>query len=86
MKTNATIFGVIATIFAASVYAAPININTATATEIAKSLNGIGLRKAEAIVQYRTENGLFTAASDVIQVKGIGKSIFDKNKADILVK
>ena len=86
MKNNVTISSVIATIFAASVYAAPVNINTATATEIANSLSGIGMRKAEAIVQYRNQNGQFNEASDVVLVKGIGKSTFIKNKTDILIK
>ena len=86
MKTNVIIASVIATVFAASVYAAPVNINTATATEIANSLSGIGMRKAEAIVQYRNQNGQFNEASDVVLVKGIGKSTFIKNKTDILIK
>ena len=85
MKLKPTI-AVFAAIFASSVFSAPVNINTASAAKIAESLNGIGARKAEAIVQYRDSNGEFKSASDIVMVKGIGKSIFDKNKQDILIK
>ncbi|NOQ77674.1 MAG: helix-hairpin-helix domain-containing protein, partial [Methylococcaceae bacterium] len=34
-------------------FATPVNINKADAETIAQSLNGIGLKKAEAIIQYR---------------------------------
>ena len=85
MKLKPTI-AVFAAIFASSVLAAPVNINTASAAKIAESLSGIGARKAEAIVQYRDSNGHFKSASDIISVKGIGQSIFVKNKQDILIK
>ena len=66
--------------------AAPININTASASEIASSLNGIGAHKAQEIVNYRDQNGPFSKPEDVILVKGIGHSTYDRNKKDILLK
>lgn len=66
--------------------ASPININTASATEIASSLSGIGAHKAQAIVNYRDQNGPFNRAEDVTLVKGIGHSTYDRNKKDILLK
>ncbi|MCU7835595.1 MAG: helix-hairpin-helix domain-containing protein [gamma proteobacterium symbiont of Taylorina sp.] len=57
-----------------------ININTADARTISKSLNGIGLKKAEAIVAWRTEHGTFTETSSIEQVKGIGRKTVEKNK------
>lgn len=69
-----------------TVYAAPVNINTATAEEIADALNGIGIKKAQAIVDYREKNGAFSTAEDLTQVKGIGDKTVEKNKADILLK
>ena len=66
--------------------AAPVNINTAEATEIAAALNGVGLNKAQAIVDYREANGLFIQADDIVLVRGIGESTYEKNKSDILVK
>jgi competence protein ComEA len=66
--------------------ATPVNINTASATQIAEALNGIGLSKAQAIVDYRESYGLFTAADEIVFVRGIGDSTFENNKGDILVK
>lgn len=60
-----------------------VNINTADAQSIASSLNGIGLKKAEAIVAWRTENGRFTDLAALENVKGIGSKTIEKNKADI---
>lgn len=57
-----------------------LNINTATAAEIQKSLIGIGAKKAEAIVQYREKHGNFTAAEQLLEVQGIGKATLDKNR------
>ncbi len=39
----------------------PVNINKADAATIAKSLDGVGLAKAEAIVDWRDEHGFYMA-------------------------
>ena len=57
-----------------------VNINSADAQSIAESLNGIGLKKAEAIVAWRTEHGNFTDLASIDQVKGIGQKTVEKNK------
>jgi competence protein ComEA len=67
------------------VFAAPVNINTADAQTIADSLSGIGLKKAQAIVDYRTKNGAFNSINDLVQIVGIGTKTIEKNKADILL-
>lgn len=56
-----------------------ININTATAEEL-MTLPGIGETKAEAIINYRNENGNFSKIEDVMQVPGIKEGAFDKIK------
>ena len=61
-----------------------VNINTASAEEIRKSLIGIGAKKAEAIVQYREKHGAFTAAEQLMEIQGIGKATFEKNKERII--
>ncbi|MCP4076722.1 MAG: helix-hairpin-helix domain-containing protein [Gammaproteobacteria bacterium] len=73
-------------LFSAGLQAAPVNINVASADNIAESLSGIGLKKAQAVVDYRNQHGLYKSAVDIVQVKGIGPSIFEKNKSDILIK
>ena len=71
-------------LFSINVLAEPVNVNTADATTISESLKGIGQKKAEALVQYRTENGNFTTLNDLTNVKGIGEKTVEKNADDIL--
>ena len=59
-----------------------ININTANAEQIA-SLSGIGLKKAQAIVAWREQNGSFTSKQQLLEVKGIGEKILAKNTKHI---
>jgi competence protein ComEA len=61
----------------------PVNVNTATAVELADSLDGIGEAKAKAIVEYRTKNGAFKSATQLSEVKGIGEKTVAKNVAFI---
>ncbi len=72
-------------LFSTNLLATPVNINSADAKAIADALNGIGIKKAEAIVKYRTENGAFVAVEDLTKVKGIGQKTLEKNKKDILL-
>lgn len=65
---------------------ASVNINKATASEIADGLNGIGQTKALAIVAYRDEHGPFKSAEDLTQVKGIGQATVDHNRDNIEFK
>ena len=41
--------------------AGPVNVNTADAETISESLQGVGLSKARAIVEYRQKHGPFRA-------------------------
>lgn len=59
-----------------------ISINTATLEEL-QTLTGIGKSKAEAIIEYRTTNGLFKTIEDIKNVSGIGESAFEKIKDSI---
>ena len=57
-----------------------VNVNSASAEEIAESLKGVGLSKAEAIVSYRSENGEFKHVDELVNVKGIGIRTVDINR------
>ncbi len=57
----------------------PININTATLS-ILQDLPGIGLTKATAIITYRQEHGPFGKIEDLLNVSGIGPSLFAQLK------
>lgn len=60
--------------------ASPLDVNQATAQELAAVLSGVGQSKAEAIVAYRTSHGDFTSLEELTEVKGIGQSILAKNR------
>ncbi|WP_326717682.1 helix-hairpin-helix domain-containing protein [Vagococcus jeotgali] len=61
-----------------------ININTSSASEL-QSLNGIGEKKAEKIIQFREENGSFKTIEDLKKVDGIGEKTFDSLKSQITI-
>ncbi len=66
-------------------FAGQVNINTADAETISAELNGIGLTKAKAIVEYREKHGPFRSAADLSLVKGIGERTVERNRNDIKV-
>jgi competence protein ComEA len=65
--------------------ATPVNINQANASDIAKSLDGIGKTRAQAIVDWRGAHGPFKKADDLRHVKGIGKATIERNRSAILL-
>jgi len=72
-------------LFTQVVYAAPdsVNVNTADAELIAEVLDGVGMRRAQAIVDYREDNGAFADAYDLANVKGIGDRTVELNEDKI---
>jgi competence protein ComEA len=71
-------------LFSSSIFATPVNVNKADAKTIAESLKGITLKKAEAIVANRTQNGNFYHVNDLKRVIGIGEKTILINQTDIL--
>ncbi|VVO37000.1 ComEA family DNA-binding protein [Pseudomonas fluorescens] len=63
-----------------------INLNTADAATLQRELSGIGEAKAKAIVAYRESNGSYTSVDELLEVKGIGKAILDKNRDMLEIK
>lgn len=57
-----------------------VRLNSATVSEL-KQLDGIGEKKAQAIIEYRRQSGGFRQIEDIQKVKGIGPALFEKNKA-----
>ncbi len=57
--------------------ASALNINTADAPTLSAELKGIGMTKAEAIVNFRTEHGPFSEPNDLVAVPGIGPKIIE---------
>ena len=86
MKTIQSLAAIAAILSSSIALAAPVNINTASATEIAEALNGVGINKAQAIVEYREAYGEFSRADEIVFVRGIGNATYERNKDDILVR
>jgi len=61
--------------------AAAIDINKASAEQLAEGLNGVGLVKAQEIVRYREQHGPFQSVDQLLAVKGIGGAIIGRNRA-----
>ncbi len=61
-----------------------VNINTADSKQL-QSLPGIGESRAEAIINYREQNGLFGNIEDIMKVNGIKTSLFEQIKSYITV-
>ena len=62
-----------------------VNLNTATLTEL-DTLPGIGSTLAERILEFRSKNGPFRRAEDLLNVRGIGEKKFLKLRDRITVQ
>ena len=62
-----------------------IDMNQADAATLQRELAGVGEAKAKAIVAYRDTNGPFASVDELLEVKGIGKAILDRNREKLEV-
>ena len=76
----------VASLLPICVWAGPVDINKADAATIAKELQGIGLSRAQAIVEYRDKNGAFKSADELRKVKGIGAKTIEQNRVNIRIE
>jgi competence protein ComEA len=77
----------LSSVLAASAWATEaVNVNSATAEEIAEALKGVGLSKAQAIVEYRALHGDFKHIDELVNVKGIGLRTVDQNRSNIVLQ
>jgi len=60
-----------------------VNVNSADAETLAAVLDGVGLSRAQAIVEYRKANGSFQDVYDLANVKGIGDRTIELNEERI---
>ncbi len=83
MKSIRWVLGAAGLLFSAWAWAA-VNVNAASAGELAEGLNGVGDAIAERIVAEREANGAFKDAADLeARVKGIGPTLIEKNASDM---
>lgn len=62
-----------------------IDVNKASAEELAAGLSGIGLKKAQAIVRYREEFGFFSQLEQLLEVSGIESMFIERNRQKIKI-
>ena len=62
-----------------------VDINNADAETLAKVIDGIGVAKAQAIVDYRKTNGPFRSVEGLAAVKGIGERTVERNRDRLTV-
>ena len=61
----------------------PVDINRAD-VETLTQLKNIGVKKAQAIVAYRDEQGGFKSIDDLVKVKGIGEETLEVNRSNLI--
>jgi competence protein ComEA len=62
-----------------------VDLNKADASTLQRELSGVGQAKALAIVTYRESNGPFASVEELLEVKGFGKALLDKNREKLQV-
>ncbi len=63
-----------------------VNINAADVETLSLVLKGVGRSKARAIVAWRESHGGFTSADQLVEVKGIGQKLVDRNRSRIVLE
>ena len=63
---------------------APLDLNKASAEQLAEALTGVGPAKAQAIVAWRAEHGPFTSIDQLAEVKGIGPALVERNRDRVI--
>ena len=85
MKMLKIIIAGLTLLWGSMLWAGQIDINTADPQALTEGLTGIGLKKAQAIVDYRTENGPFKSIDELVNVKGISDKTVAKNREKIVI-
>ena len=86
MRIFAVLFSAVCLFFSSLVLADPLDLNTATAEQLASTLTGVGDAKAQAIVAYREANGDFLNPFELANVKGIGERTVELNEDRIVLR
>jgi competence protein ComEA len=77
---RALVLGLAMLLTGSLLFAGPVNINTADAATLSRELKGIGMKRAQAIVEYRLKHGPFKSVEELALVKGIGPAAIAKNR------
>ncbi|MFE2008514.1 ComEA family DNA-binding protein [Pseudomonas guariconensis] len=63
-----------------------VDLNKADAKTLQKVLSGIGQAKAQAIVAHREDHGPFTSVDELLEIKGIGNALLERNREKLMVE
>ncbi|NIE98193.1 helix-hairpin-helix domain-containing protein [Acinetobacter sp. Tr-809] len=61
-----------------------ISLNQASLQQL-QTLSGVGEKKAQAIMEYRQKNGGFKSIDELMNIKGIGPKLLEKNKSKLML-
>lgn len=62
-----------------------VDVNGASAHELAEGLHGVGPARASAIVEHREERGAFVQVEDLMEVSGVGPALLEENRDRLMV-
>lgn len=86
MKSLKSAIAAVALLACGAVFATEtVDINTADAQALAEAINGVGLKRAEAIVEYREQNGPFKSVNELVEVRGVGEKSLEKSRDRLTV-
>jgi competence protein ComEA len=83
MSVKSFVFAIVLSILSLPSFADVVNINKANAVTFQYYLKGIGLKKANSIINYRTEHKEFKTIEEIKEVRGIGDKIFNTIKKNL---
>ena len=66
--------------------AEPVNINVADAKALAAAIDGVGMKRAQAIIQHRDMHGPFESIEALREVQGIGMKTVNENRSKLTVQ
>ncbi len=61
----------------------PVDINSADAKALARGIDGVGMKRAEAIINYRNQHGAFKSVDDLARVRGVNTKTINKNRQNL---
>jgi competence protein ComEA len=80
------LFATVLALMTLNSFAGPVDLNTASAQQIAESLHGIGLSKAKKIIEYGNRFGPIDTPEELLAIKGIGEKTLEKSRSKMITR
>lgn len=62
-----------------------VNINSANSEALAAAIDGVGEKLGAAIVEHRRRHGRFNNVEELVEVKGVGPKLVERNRSKLRV-